>query len=78
LRTKPQGDTQHMVHCVCSIQLECGRNCWGIRKATSCVAQRTYLRQGHLEKSKVVQHTFEGHQLIVGIKPRDQQLAQEI
>lgn len=26
MRTKPQGDTQHMVHCVCSIQLECGRN----------------------------------------------------
>jgi hypothetical protein len=26
MKTKPQGDTQHMVHCVCSIQLECGRN----------------------------------------------------
>jgi len=37
-----------------------------------------YLRQEHLEKSKFVQHAFEGHQLIVGMKPRDQQLAQEI
>jgi hypothetical protein len=80
VRTKPPGDTQHMVHCVCSIQPECGRKlCWGNRKATSCVAWRTQcLRQWHLEKSKLVQHAYEGHLLIVGMKPRDQQKPQEI
>lgn len=53
LRTKPQGDTQHMVHCVCNIQLECGRNCWGIRKTTSCVAWRTVSETGTLGKIQI-------------------------
>jgi hypothetical protein len=65
MRKKPKWGPQQTTHCVYSIPCECGRRYIGETSRPLTVRRREHkhnLKEGYLEKSKLVQHAFEeGH-----------------
>jgi hypothetical protein len=67
MKTRPEGDSQQMAQGMCSIPCECGRSYIGEtgRPLPMCLREhRHYLKEGILEKSKLVECTYEeGHRV---------------
>jgi hypothetical protein len=62
MRTRPISDAQQTAHCIYSIPCECGRSYIGEPGRPLAVRIREHghnLKNGLLEKSKLVQHAFE-------------------
>jgi predicted GIY-YIG superfamily endonuclease len=68
MRTRPIKAPQNIANCVYSIACECGRSYTGETRRPLVVRlceQRQNLEEGHLERSRVVQHAFgENHHIV--------------
>jgi predicted GIY-YIG superfamily endonuclease len=67
MKISPESDSQQMAQCTYSISCECGRSYIGKTGRPLAVQLHKHkhdLKEGHLEKSKLVQHAYEeGHRV---------------